>query len=61
MFYTYILESESDNHLYVGYTSNLKNRLEDHNSGKNNSTKPHIPWKLIYYEACLDIEDAKRR
>jgi len=62
MFYTYCLQSEIDmNELYFGYTSDLKNRLKEHNSGHNFSTKRHLPWKLIYYEACLLESDARRR
>jgi len=61
MFYTYVLQSEKNNGLYVGYTSNLKERLVEHNLGLNFSTKRYKPWKLIYYEACVDIADAKRR
>jgi len=61
MFYIYVLESLKNKSLYFGYTSDLKKRLKEHNSGKNFSTKPYIPWKLIYYEACLKEEDARRR
>ncbi len=61
MFYTYILESEKNKNLYIGYTNDLKRRLGEHNQGLNISTKPYIPWKLIYYEACLEKEDAERR
>jgi putative endonuclease len=61
MFYTYILKSIKNKDLYIGYTSDLKERFKEHNQGENKSTKPYIPWELIYYEACLDIEDAKRR
>jgi putative endonuclease len=60
-FYTYILLSGKDNNYYIGYTKNLKRRLEEHNSGKNFSTKPRIPLKLIYFEACLNEQDAKQR
>lgn len=60
-FYIYVLESLKDKKRYIGYTTNLRKRLEEHNSGKNFSTKPRIPFKLIYYEACLNQEDAKRR
>jgi len=35
MFYVYILKSEKDGKLYIGYTNDLKRRLEEHNSGKN--------------------------
>ncbi|MCG2696359.1 MAG: GIY-YIG nuclease family protein [Candidatus Portnoybacteria bacterium] len=45
----------------MGYTTDLKRRLKEHNQGLNQSTKPYRPWILIYYEACLDEQDAKRR
>ena len=61
MFYVYILESVNHPEQYIGYTKDLKNRLKEHNQGLNLSTKRYAPWKLIYYEACLHKEDAKRR
>ena len=61
MFYVYCLESEKNKNLYFGYTINLKDRLVEHNKGQNISTKPYLPWKVIYYEACLLESDAKRR
>lgn len=61
MFYVYTLESLKNGTLYVGYTKDLKNRLKEHNQGLNFSTKPYKPWKVIYYEACTDEIDAKRR
>lgn len=47
--------------VYIGYTSDLKKRLKEPNQGLNFSTKSKKPWKLIYYEDCLQIDDAKRR
>lgn len=60
-FYTYVLLSNKDNNYYIGYTNNLKRRLEEHNSGKNFSTKPRTPFKLIYFEGCINEDDAKQR
>ena len=60
-FCTYILMSLKDGGHYIGYINNLKKRLEEHNAGKNVSTKPRRPLKLIYFEACLNEEDAKQR
>ena len=61
-FYVYILQSEVENgRLYFGFTKDLKRRLKEHNQKLNFSTKPYTPWKLIYYEACLDKLDAERR
>lgn len=59
--YVYILQSDKDDNFYVGYTINLKNRLKKHNQGKVRSTKHRIPLKLIYYEVCLNQEDATHR
>jgi len=60
-YYTYILQSEKDNLFYVGYTANLQNRLNEHNLGKVKSTKYRRPLRLIYYEACLNQQDATHR
>jgi putative endonuclease len=60
-FYAYVLLSQKDNNYYIGYTNNLKRRLEEHNSGKNFSTKPRTPLKLIYFEGCINEDDAKQR
>ena len=61
MFYTYILQSLKDKSFYIGYTSNLKKRVKDHNSGFSMATKHKRPYKLIYYEAFVDKNDAKDR
>ena len=39
----------------------IEKRFKEHNQGLVESTKPYKPWKLIYYEACLNEKDAKRR
>ena len=61
MFYVYILESKKNRELYIGFTSDLKKRFKEHNQGLNFSTKTARPWKLVYYEACVDKDDATRR
>ncbi len=61
MFYVYILQSKKNDELYMGFTSDLKKRLKEHNQGLNFSTKRYLPWELIYYEACLEESDARRR
>lgn len=60
-YYVYILQSLKNSSLYIGYTSDLKKRFNKHNSGLNLATKPHIPYKLIFYEAFLNRIDAKNR
>lgn len=61
MYYVYILQSKKDGRLYIGYTANLKKRLQEHNNGKSLATKPFRPYKLIFYEAFLNKRDAKTR
>ena len=61
MYYTYVLHSEKDGDSYTGLTKNLKLRFEQHNKGLVESTKDRRPFNLIYYEACLDNNDAARR
>lgn len=61
MFYVYILQSSKNNDVYVGFTNNLKNRFNLHNSGKVKSTKAYQPWVLGYYEAYKSKFDATKR
>ena len=59
--YVYVLHSQKDGKFYVGYTKNVQKRLEDHNSGHVQSTKERRPMKLIYWEGCINQQDATRR
>ena len=61
MFYTYVLISEHDEKFYIGFTKNIEERLDEHNSGSVRSTKHRRPFKLVYYEACLNEKDAIKR
>jgi putative endonuclease len=60
-YYVYVLLSEADNNFYTGYTNNIQKRLEKHNNGEVKSTKKRIPLKLLYWEGCLNQQDATRR
>src|SRR5215472_5777123 len=61
MFYVYVLRSESDSGFYIGFSTNLRTRLRQHQAGESFATKSRDPWKLIYYEAYTDREDAEGR
>ena len=61
MFYIYILHSKKFNKYYTGITEQIDRRLKEHNQGQVKSTKPYLSWRLIYYEACLNKNDALRR
>ena len=59
--YVYVLRSQRDMDLYVGFTTDLRNRFAAHNSGRVDSTSQRRPLELIYYEACRSQADATRR
>jgi putative endonuclease len=59
MFYVYLIESQGK--FYVGFTSDLEKRLQEHNRGKSFYTKSNSNWVIIFYEAFIDKADAKRR
>ncbi|OGM87309.1 excinuclease ABC subunit C [Candidatus Woesebacteria bacterium RIFOXYD1_FULL_41_28] len=50
MYYCYILKL-SNGKLYIGYSSNLKQRINEHSHGEVATTKNFRPLKLIYYSA----------
>jgi len=53
MYNVYILQNCKNHDLYYGYTTNLKRRLDEHNSNQK--------WELIYYEAYRSEKDARVR
>ncbi len=60
MYYVYIIRSEKNGKLYRGSTSNLRQRIKEHNAGSSKYTKGGIPWELLYYEVFADKTDALR-
>ena len=61
MFYIYILRSIKNGNLYKGLTKNLIKRIQEHNQGKNTSTKVNRPWELIYFERYNTQIEARAR
>src|SRR5689334_2119440 len=57
----YVLFSKKDFLLYIGFTSNLKERKRRHDLGGVKSTAPRRPLELIYCEYFLFKKDAMRR
>ena len=60
MHYVYILK-DAVNHLYIGYSSNLKQRLASHLRGETITTSKMICPKLIYYESYDTEKMARNR
>jgi len=60
-YYFYVLYSLKDQKMYTGYTNDLRSRFDQHQSGKVKSTRNRRPLKLIYFEGCLNQQDATHR
>ena len=60
MYYVYIIQNDKGMQ-YTGSTNNLRKRLMDHNEGRSVWTKGRGSWKVIYYEVCLNEQDARSR
>lgn len=54
----YVLKSQKDQHLYIGSTTNLYRRFNEHNSGNVRATKSRRPLKLFCYQQCENIKEA---
>lgn len=52
---------DKNNNFYIGFSSNLKQRISEHKRGKVFATKSKLPVRLIYYETCLNKYDALNR
>ena len=60
MHYVYLIEStRCRTHRYVGLTTNLKQRLAEHNAGKSTHTSKFKPWRLVTYVAFSDRTKAQ--
>nr|WP_258239191.1 GIY-YIG nuclease family protein [Arcobacter sp. CECT 8989] len=61
-YFVYILEC-SDKSLYTGITTDVKKRLDEHNTSEKGAkyTKARRPVKLIYFEESQDRSSASKR
>lgn len=59
--YTYIVKC-SDGTYYTGWTTDIKRRIGDHNSGRGAKyTKSRLPVELVYYEVFQSKVEAMKR
>jgi putative endonuclease len=61
MFTVYAIKSLIKNYIYVGLTNDIERRLNEHNSGNNKTTKPYLPFVLIYSEVVNTRIEARKR
>jgi putative endonuclease len=57
----YILQSQTTGRFYVGSTSELGRRLEEHARGHSLATRARGPWKLVHREEFGALAEARRR
>ena len=57
MYYTYLLKLQ-DNTYYIGFSSNLKQRYQEHCSGLVSHTKLLLPCILIFYASFVSKKKA---
>ncbi len=61
MYYVYAISSLVKNYIYVGLTDNLERRIQQHNDGRERTTKPYLPYILIYPETLNNRHEARLR
>jgi len=60
VFYVYLIQNQKfPEQRYIGYSTDLRGRLADHNSGKSLHTKKYMPWTLITYFGFNNEQTAK--
>jgi len=59
MYYVYVIKSVKYNRIYIGMTSDIDKRINEHNSGKTKSTKHYLPWQLIHSEMLSSRKEAR--
>ena len=61
MYSVYAIKSKDRNYIYVGLTNNLSRRLNEHNAGRNKTTRPYKPFFLIHVEEYETRMEARNR
>lgn len=60
MYYVYLIQSEAfPEQRYVGFTTDLKQRIAAHNAGGSKHTSKFTPWRLVSYHAFADKRRAQ--
>ena len=58
----YVIQNDETKEVYIGYTDDLKRRLQEHNNaGLKFTTRKRGEWRLIYVEGYRAEKDARDR
>jgi putative endonuclease len=60
MGWVYILKSEKNGRFYIGSASDLTKRLSEHNRGQMRSSKPFLPYQLVFKQQFASYALAKK-
>jgi putative endonuclease len=60
-FYVYAIKSSKRNYIYVGLTSNPQRRIEEHNRGKERTTRSYAPFRTLLIESFDSRLEARSR
>ena len=61
MITVYAIASMHHNYIYEGMTQDLSHRIDRHNKGRERTTKPYLPFKIIYTEILPNRVEARKR
>ncbi len=61
MIYVYAIKSKLRNYIYVGLTADVERRVQQHNLGYERTTKPYVPFEIIYTEVFTTRQEARSR
>lgn len=61
MYHVYALKSLIRNYIYVGISDNIGRRFEQHQRGYNKTTKPYLPFVIIYKEEFKSRTEARKK
>ena len=61
MYFVYVIASQKRKYIYVGLTNDVDRRFDEHQSGKNKTTKSYRPFSLIHVENFSTRIEARER
>ena len=60
MFFVYAISSIKQDYIYVGLTDHVIRRFHDHNNGLEKTTRPYLPFQLIFSKEYPDRKKARK-
>ncbi len=60
MSFVYILQSDKNKRYYIGSSSDIDRRLDEHNRGKVKATKSTLPFTMVFCQQFETLIEARR-